>query len=149
MENEKDETIENNNDETGNLQQTTFQDEKKPVAKDLVQLKHVEVKKQEISKETKELVEAIKTQVLKQDQSKELSNDEITILESFIGKRLFLTRIAIVINQSRIPLGIEPLKRQELETLLDRLIFKGYIDFTIIEDKRVYFLTEKGRELLQ
>ena len=122
---------------------------KKSVAKDLVELKHVEVKKQEISQDTKELAEVIKTQGLTQDQSNELSNDEITLLESFIGKRLFLTRIAIVVNQSRIPLGIEPFKKAELEQLLENLINKGFIDFSIVEDKHVYFLTEKGKECIQ
>ena len=124
-------------------------EKKKSVAKDLVELKHVEVKKQEISQDTKELAEVIKTQGLTQDQSNELSNDEITILESFIGKRLFLTRIAIVVNQSRIPLGIEPFKKAELEQLLESLINKGFIDFSIVEDKHVYFLTEKGKECIQ
>lgn len=124
-------------------------EKKKSVAKDLVELKHVEVKKQEISQDTKELASIIKTQGLTQDQSNELSNDEITILESFIGKRLFLTRIAIVVNQSRIPLGIEPFKKAELEHLLENLINKGFIDFSIVEDKHVYFLTEKGKECIQ
>jgi len=124
-------------------------EKKKPVAKDLVELKHVEVKKQEISQDTKELANVIKTQGLTQDQSEELSNNEITILESFIGKRLFLTRIAIVVNQSRIPLGIEPFKKAELEQLLENLIYKGFIDFSIVEDKHVYFLTEKGKECIQ
>lgn len=124
-------------------------EKKKSVAKDLVELKHVEVKKQEISQDTKELASIIKTQGLTQDQSNELSNDEITILESFIGKRLFLTRIAIVVNQSRIPLGIEPFKKAELEQLLENLINKGFIDFSIVEDKHVYFLTEKGKECIQ
>jgi len=124
-------------------------EKKKSVAKDLVELKHVEVKKQEISQDTKELAEVIKTQGLTQDQSNELSNNEITILESFIGKRLFLTRIAIVVNQSRIPLGIEPFKKAELEQLLENLINKGFIDFSIVEDKHVYFLTEKGKECIQ
>jgi len=124
-------------------------EKKKSVAKDLVELKHVEVKKQEISQDTKELADVIKTQGLTQDQSNELSNNEITILESFIGKRLFLTRIAIVVNQSRIPLGIEPFKKAELEQLLENLINKGFIDFSIVEDKHVYFLTEKGKECIQ
>ena len=124
-------------------------EKKKSVAKDLVELKHVEIKKQEISQDTKELANVIKTQGLTQDQSNELSNDEITILESFIGKRLFLTRIAIVVNQSRIPLGIEPFKKAELEQLLENLINKGFIDFSIVEDKYVYFLTEKGKECIQ
>ena len=36
-------------------------EKKKSVAKDLVELKHVEVKKQEISQDTKELANVIKT----------------------------------------------------------------------------------------
>jgi hypothetical protein len=124
-------------------------EKKKSVAKDLVELKHVEVKKQEISQDTKELASVIKSQGLTGDKSNELSNDEITILESFTGKRLFLTRIAIIVNQSRVPLGIEPLKKAELEQLLENLINKGFIDFTIVEDKHVYFLTEKGKECIQ
>jgi len=81
--------------------------------------------------------------------SEELTNDEITILESFVGKRLFLRRIAIVVNQSRIPLGIEPFKKEELELLLDRLIHKDYIGFDIVNQERVYFLTDKGKEYVQ
>ncbi|HDZ19436.1 MAG TPA: hypothetical protein ENH75_14150, partial [archaeon] len=62
---------------------------KQPVAKDLVELKHVEVKKQEVSPETMDLAQALKERYLEQDQFERLSNDEITILETFMGKRLF------------------------------------------------------------
>ncbi len=148
MEHEKEEPSKNNDDEKADFKQNILRGEKKPVAKDIVQLKHVEVKKQEISYETKEFAEAIKTQLV-DEESEKLTNDEITILESFVGKRLFLTRIAIVVNQCRIPLGIEPFKKAELEKLLDRLINKGYIDFDVVNDKRVYFLTEKGKECIQ
>ncbi|MBY8981288.1 MAG: hypothetical protein KGD72_12930, partial [Candidatus Lokiarchaeota archaeon] len=81
------------------------QSKKSPVAKDLVDLKHVEVKKQEISSETLNLANTLKDQLLEHDQFERLSNDELTILESFNNKRMLLTRIAIVANQSRIPLG--------------------------------------------
>jgi len=146
MENEEDETSQDNSDKKANSRDV---DEKKLVAKEMVHLEHVDTKKQEISQETKELVEVIKSQGLDEDKSEELSNDEITLLESFIGKRLFLTRIAIVVNQSRIPLGIEPFKKAELVELLEGLINKGYIDFTVVEDRDVYFLTEKGKECIQ
>jgi len=115
----------------------------------LVELEHVEVKKQEVSQETKNLADILKQIGIEEGVSEELTNDEITILESFVGKRLFLRRIAIVINQSRIPLGIEPFKKEELELLLDRLIHKDYIDFDIVNEERVYFLTEKGKECIQ
>ncbi|MFX0187451.1 MAG: hypothetical protein ACFE8A_06915 [Candidatus Hodarchaeota archaeon] len=149
MESEKDEEVEKKEEETANLSKQLDQDKKKLVAKDLVELEHVDVKKQEVSQETKELANALKQRELEEGISEELTNDEITILESFIGKRLFLRRIAIVANQSRIPLGIEPFKKDDLELLLDRLIHKGFIDFDIVNDERVYFLTEKGKEKIQ
>jgi len=145
MENEKDDTSNNDKEDLADILKKVAKDEKKVVAKDLVQLKHVETKKQEVSQETKELAKILK----QQEEEEKLSNDEITILESFIGKRLFLRRIAIVVNQSRIPLGIEPFKKEELEKLLDRLIHNGYIDFDIVNNERVYLLTEKGKELIQ
>ncbi len=148
MDIEKDED-EEKEDITNLSQQKTTQDKKKIVAKDLVELKHVEVKKQEMSKETKNLADTLKKVGQMEGVSEELTNDEITILESFIGKRLFLRRIAIVVNQSRIPLGIEPFKKEELELLLDRLIHKKYIDFEIVNQERVYFLIEKGKEFIQ
>jgi len=122
---------------------------KQAIAKDLVDLKHVEVKKQEVSQETMNLAQALKEQYLEHDQFERLSNDEITILESIMDKRLFLTRIAIIANQSRIPLGIEPFKKADLENLLDRLISKGYINIEKVEDKIVYFLTERGKYRVQ
>ena len=149
MESEKDEEVEKEKEETANLSKQLNQDKKKLVAKDLVELEHVDIKKQELSQETKKLANALKQKELEEGISEELTNDEITILESFVGKRLFLRRIAIVANQSRIPLGIEPFKKDDLELLLDRLIHKGYIDFDIVNDERVYFLTEKGKEKIQ
>jgi hypothetical protein len=112
-------------------------------------LKHVEVKKQEVSQETIDLAQTLKEQYLTHDQFERLSNDEITILESIMDKRLFLTRIAIIANQSRIPLGIEPFKKADLEKLLDQLISKGYINVEKVEDNLVYFLTERGKYRVQ
>lgn len=148
MDIEKDED-EEKEDNINLSQQKTTQDKKKIVAKDLVELEHVEVKKQEMSQETKNLADALKQIGQEESVSEELTNDEITILESFVGKRLFLRRIAIVVNQSRIPLGIEPFKKEELELLLDRLIHKDYINFDIVNQERVYFLTDKGKEYIQ
>jgi len=125
------------------------QSKKSPVAKDLVQLKHVEVKKQQISSETLDLANTLKEQLLEHDQFERLSNDELTILESFMGKRMLLSRIAIVANQSRIPLGIEPFKKAELEKILDKLIFKGYLEIEQVEGNNVYILTERGKYRIQ
>jgi len=125
------------------------QSKKSPIAKDLVQLKHVEVKKQKISPETLDLANTLKEQYLEHDQFERLSNDEITILESFISKRMLLTRIAIVVNQSRIPLGIEPFKKAELEKILDTLISKGYLEVEQVEGNNIYILTERGKYRIQ
>jgi hypothetical protein len=122
---------------------------KPPIAKDLVDLKHVEVKKQEVSQETMNLAKTLKEQYIEHDQFERLSNDELTILESFVGKRLFLSRIAIVANQSRIPLGIEPYKKADLERIIEGLMMKGYIDFEKVGDNTVYFLTERGKYRVQ
>ena len=125
------------------------QSKKSPVAKDLVQLKHVEVNKQKISTETLDLAITLKEQYLEHDQFERLSNDDLTILESFISKRMLLTRIAIVANQSRIPLGIEPFKKAELEKILDTLISKGYLEVEQVEGNNVYILTERGKYRIQ
>jgi hypothetical protein len=125
------------------------QSKKTPVAKDLVELKHVEVKKQEIGQDTIDLAKSLKDQYIQHDQFERLSNDEMTILEAFMGKRMFLTRIAIVVNQSRVLLGIEPFKKAELEKIIDNLISKGYIESQKVGDNIVYYLTERGNYRVQ
>lgn len=139
--------MENKNNES--TEKNIEEKEKKPVAKDLVTLKHVEVKKQEISQETRDLAQTLKEQYLEHDQFERLSNDEITILETFMGKRLFLERVAIIANQSRMPLGIPGFKKAELEKILEDLISKGYIEAELVGDKHVYFLTERGKYRVQ
>ena len=124
-------------------------DKKQPVAKDLVELEHVETKKQEVSKETLNLAKTLKDKVLEHDKFEELSNDELTILEAFMGRRLFLSRIAIIVNQSRIPMGIPGFKKAELEELLDALCKKGYLDSEKVGDELVFYLTERGKYRVQ
>jgi len=139
-----------NNQPTGEENEEEKEEgKKKIVAKDLVTLKHVETHKQQISPETRNLAQALKESYLEHDQFERLSNDEITILETFMGKRLFLERIAIIANQSRIPLGIPGFKRAELEKILDDLVSKGYLESEMVGDKPVYFLTERGKYRVQ
>lgn len=152
MENENDQSIKNDEEEKEKVRthiEKITESKKQPVAKDLVELKHVEVKKQEISPETMDLAKALKGQYLEHDQFETLSNDEITILETFMGKRLFLERIAIIANQSRIPLGIPGFKKADFERILNNLISKGYIRLEIVGDKNVYILTERGKYRVQ
>ncbi len=122
---------------------------KTPVAKDLVQLKHVEVKKQEISPATQNLANALKERYIEHDQFERLTNDELTVLESFTSKRMFLTRIAIIANQSRIPLGFKPFNKADFEKILDVLVSKGYLEVELVGGKNVYILTERGKYRLQ
>ena len=144
MENKDDESVKKEEEEKVKDKQ-----KKKPVAKDLVTLKHVEIQKQKISPETRDLAQTLKESYIEHDQFERLTNDEITILETFMGKRLFLERIAIIVNQSRIPLGIPGFKKAELEELLEGLISKEYIEFDVVGDKNVYFLTERGKYRVQ
>ncbi len=142
MENKDDESVHKGEEEKDSQK-------KKPVAKDLVTLKHVETQTQKISPETRDLAQTLKERYIEYDQFERLTNDEITILETFMGKRLFLERIAIIANQSRIPLGIPGYKKAELEKILEALISKGYIEFDVVRDKNVYFLTERGKYKVQ
>ncbi|MBN1800542.1 MAG: hypothetical protein JW891_03500 [Candidatus Lokiarchaeota archaeon] len=122
---------------------------KAPVAKDLVQLKHVEVKKQEVGKETKNLAKSLKEKGISPDGSEKLTSEEISVLEAFEKKRLFLPRIAIVVNQSRVIMGNEGFKKAELEAILDQLILKGFVETQVVNDNTVYIITEKGQERIQ
>lgn len=144
MENKDDESVKKEEEEKEKTEQ-----KKKLVAKDLVTLKHVEVQKQEISPETRDLAQTLKESYIEHDRFEELTNDEITILETFMSKRLFLERIAIIVNQSRIQLGIPGLKKAEFEKILDDLISKGYIELHVVGEKNVYFLTERGKYRVQ
>lgn len=144
MENKKDDRDKSKEKILNYIEQMS-ETKKKPVAKDLVQLKHVEVKKQEVTQETLDLAKALRDKYIEHDQFERLNNEELTILETFQGKRLFLSRIAIITNQSRVLLGLEPFKKAELEKLLDNLIIKGYIKAEQVGDNTVYFLTERGK----
>ncbi len=144
MENKNDESTKKDEEE-----KEVSEHQKQPVAKDLVTLKHVDVKKQEISQETRNLAQTLKERFIEHDQFERLSNNEITILETFMGKRLFLERIAIIANQSRMPLGIAGFKKAELEKILDDLSVKGYIQSEKVGEKIVYYLTERGKYRVQ
>ncbi|MFX1240896.1 MAG: hypothetical protein ACFFA7_06575 [Promethearchaeota archaeon] len=130
-------------------EEDTKKGKKKLVAKDLVTLKHVETHKQVISPDTQDLAQVLKESYLEHDQFERLSNDEITILETFMGKRLFLERIAIIANQSRMPLGLPGFKKVELEKILVDLVSKGYLESEVVGNKPVYFLTERGKYRVQ
>jgi len=159
---EKDEKEKNKENDKEKLKKHGFMDntirkEKKnqdikkkiPVAKDLVKLSHVEIKKQEVDEDVQDLSKVLKDRLLEHDQFEKLSNEELTILESIMDKRMFLTRIAIIANQSRIPLGIEPFTKDDLLNILNGLIKKGYVIKERIAENDVYYLTERGKYRVQ
>ncbi|TXT62540.1 MAG: hypothetical protein BAJALOKI1v1_910009 [Promethearchaeota archaeon] len=125
-------------------------EKKKEVARDKVKLTHVETKKRALDPESLKIAKDLKEKIIPHDSFEKLSNDEMTIMECFsVSKRMFLPRIAIIANQSRVPMGKDPFKKQELEDILDKLISKGYMETQIVGDKRVYFLSERGLERIQ
>jgi len=129
-----------------NINQEAQKDKKKEVARDKVKLTHIETKKRTLDPESMNIARKIKEKVITHDSFEKLSNDEKTIIDSIQDKRMFLTRIAIIANQSRIPLGKDPFKKADLEEILDKLISKGYVETQIVGDKRVYFLSERGKD---
>jgi len=152
MENQEDDEAQKNKADAEKLK--SYIDEmakgqKAPVAKDLVTLKHVETKKQAVSKETKNLASVLKDSGKFKETSVKLNNDELTILEAFEKKRLFISRIAIIVNQSRVMMGMEGYKKAELEVILNNLIAKGYLDSQVVNENVVYILTDKGKERIQ
>ena len=153
MENQKDEPSEkkesDNKEKIRAYIEQIADGKKPPIAKDLVQLEHVEVKKQQIGQDTIDLAKTLKDQYIEHDQFERLSNDELSILESFSRQRMLLTRIAIIINQSRVNIGIEPFKKEDLEKILDGLVSKGYIETEMVGDNIVYILTERGKYRIQ
>jgi hypothetical protein len=135
-----------NEKENESKQQEPQREKKKQAARDKVHLSHIETKKRTLDPESMDIAKKLKEKMIPRDSFEKLSNDEMTIIESIQEKRMFLTRIAIIANQSRVPLGKEPFKKADLEDILDSLISKGYVKTEIVGDKRVYYLSERGKE---
>jgi len=137
-------------------QNTENQEDKKStdkvVARDLVKLRHVETR---IQKPTG-LSEILKEHIKKEAESKEkLSQDAFAAISAIKdSKRLFLERILIVVNQSRVPLGKEPLTITDVRNLMHELEQKEIVKVNTVATeglgpREVYSLTEKGNELLE
>ncbi|HMF31952.1 MAG TPA: hypothetical protein VKK79_11075 [Candidatus Lokiarchaeia archaeon] len=129
--------------------------EKKKAARDLVQLKHVEVTPQKpvtLSDTLKEQIEHIKEE---QGPQGTLSEDEFAAISAIAeNKRLFLVRIQLIVNQARVPLGKEMLHDEEIRSLMDSLVERGYVNSQSVTTeglgpREVYTLTDEGKDLLQ
>ncbi len=120
-------------------------------AKDFVNLTHVETKKQKVNYDG--MIDALSQKEAYDEQlqfRQKLTSDEQAILTAFQKKRMLLDRIWIITNQSRIQMGLDVFKREEIKKTLDNLVTLGYLKFEAVEYESkindVYILTELGKE---
>jgi len=121
------------------------------IAKDFVNLTHVETKKQKV--DYKGMVDILSQKEAYDEQQqfrKKLTTDEQAIMTSFQKKRMLLDRIWIITNQSRIQMGLDGYKRENLKKILDNLVDMGYLKYEAVQYESkfndVYILTELGKE---
>ncbi|MHA1720336.1 MAG: hypothetical protein ACTSWX_13935 [Promethearchaeota archaeon] len=125
--------------------------EKAKAAKEFVNLTHVETKKQKVDYKGMVDILSAKEAFDEQQQFREkLTPDEQSILTSFQKKRMLMDRIWIIVNQSRIQMGLDGYKLDDLKQMLDRLVDLGYLKYEAVEYESkindVYILTELGKE---
>jgi len=125
--------------------------DKSKTAKDFVNLTHVETKKQTV--DFSDMVDVLSQKEAYDEQQqfrKKLNAAEQSILTSFQKKRMLLDRVWIITNQSRIQMGLELYKQEEIKEILDNLVKLGYLKYEVIEYESkindVYILTELGEE---
>ena len=125
--------------------------EKSKLAKDYFNLTHVETKKQKV--DYKGMVDILSQKESYDEQQqfrKKLTTDEQAIMTSFQKDRMLLDRIWIITNQSRIQMGMDGYKREQLKEILDNLVEMGYLKYEAIQYESkfndVYILTELGKE---
>ncbi|MHA1474831.1 MAG: hypothetical protein ACTSRX_09785 [Promethearchaeota archaeon] len=125
--------------------------EEPKIAKDFVNLTHVETKKQKV--DYKGMVDILSQKEAYDEQQqfrKKLTTDEQAIMTSFQKKRMLLDRIWIITNQSRIQMGLDGYKRENLKKILDNLVDMGYLTYEAVQYESkfndVYILTELGKE---
>ena len=121
------------------------------IAKDFVNLTHVETKKQKVDYDGMVDILSQKEAYDEQQQfRKKLNTDEQAIMTSFQKKRMLLDRIWIITNQSRIQMGLDGYKRENLKEILDNLVKMGYLKYEAVQYESkfndVYILTELGEE---
>jgi predicted transcriptional regulator len=117
-------------------------------AKDRVNLKRVETRRQEVKLSQKE-IEMMQQFEQNINPKTELSNDEITIINIFEKQRLFITRILIKFNQTRAALGMPLFKTKDIQDIVDGLVSKQLVTSAVAPNgENVYFLTEAGKDFL-
>jgi hypothetical protein len=113
-----------------------------------VQLKPVAVKRQESSL-PKEVIEQAEATVAAETNGDEttLSADQLAIL--FICQRGHQSFISILqgVNSTRVPVGLKPLKEDEVRGLLDELEAEDYLKKAEMQDQLTWTATDKARAL--
>ena len=113
-----------------------------------VQLRHVTVKRQESSlpKDVVEQAEATVVAEIKGDEAK-LSADQLAVL--FICQRGHQSFISILqgVNSTRVPVGLSPLKEDDVRALLDELETEEYLKKAVMQDQPTWTATAKARAL--
>jgi hypothetical protein len=112
-------------------------------ARESVKLTKVETKRQEVNLSETDLGMAQKFES-ELNPKNELSKDEITLINIFEKQKLFLDRIAIMVNQTKKTLNQPLLKKADFEALLNSLMDKGLVASRQAPAGVVYYLTEAG-----
>lgn len=131
--------------------------EKKKVARDFINLTHVETHKQKINSTELAGVLNIKKEYdtnRRADLALDtLTNEDKVILAAFEKKRMLTERIWIIVNQSRVQMNLTPIKLEDLKQKLSQLTEMGYLLHEQIPYEKttndIYILTEKGIEYNQ
>ena len=128
----------------------TEEDDKKP-ARELVTLSHVETQKQKVDRES--LAHLLNLQQEVSSEQPVLDSDDRIILGAFEKKRLMLERIWIIVNETRVNLGMEATKQSDIKARCNALVENGYLTHEEVEYdnqvNNVYILTEKGSDEIQ
>lgn len=120
-------------------------EDNRPAERRLVKLKKVKTKHQDVDLSDSEIAMARRFE--QQTPKASLSNDEITLINIFEKKKLFLANIAIMFNQTRATLGMSLLKKEDLLGLLDGLKARGLVATRPTPSgEDVFYLTDEGLE---
>jgi hypothetical protein len=109
------------------------------------QLKHVTIKRQEVSLPKEMLAKAEEAEAKREEH--DLTADQQAIL--FICQRGHQSFISIFqgVNSTRIPIGKPPINEETVRSLLDELEVKGYLSKAKIHDQSTWTATLKAKDL--
>ncbi|MHA1679952.1 MAG: hypothetical protein ACTSUE_03025 [Promethearchaeota archaeon] len=117
-------------------------------ARDMVALKKVKTRGQRVNLSDGE-IEMMRKFEGQVNPKADLSNDEITLMNVLEKQKLFLNRIAIMINQTRAALSLDLFMKKDLIGIINSLSAKGLVTSRDTPSgELVYYLTEDGKDFL-